>query len=416
MLRSSFKTFFAGFFSRGGHLIFSSSLCGKVIGFLVSLIVVRLLTIEDYGLLTLYKNIFVILTPIVGLGLNHAILYYGAVEGDQKELFVKCVITSFLTLPITYLISFYIIALVQGSPSNTHLLNVAFGYCFLFFIVNCYGNYKRSCGENKAYALLSIAFPILSLLLIPVVLVFEPTVNGYYWGQIYAGAITIVLSIKLFENKKTLTLDISLSNVIAQKKHIQYGVYVSLGALASQLILVSDVFMLGIMDIALEEIAVYGVCSLIFTNLLFIPGVIMTSDFVHLAKLSKSETISYYKGYLLSVTPILVFSILAIAFFSEEMLTFLFGYDSQSGSVSLKVLTIALASSYLLRVPIGNILNAKGYATVNVIVSIVFGIGNLALNYYLIPKLGIVGASISTSAVILFSSLVSFFVLMRKLK
>ncbi len=77
---------------------------------------------------------------------------------------------------------------------------------------------------------------------------------------------------------------------------------------------------------------------------------------------------------------------------------------------------INVASTFLFRVPLGNMLAAVGKAKWNSYSALIMLLINLILNYILIPKYGIAGAAYATVISISLSSIVSMILFIKYLK
>ena len=115
----------SGFTASSGWYLFLSSMVAKGLNFLSVLVVVRLLSSEDYGRFSYAQSIVAFLIPLAGLGVQHALTRFGALQGNQlikKRLFQQnlrsgtlfslgvvlmvCLLAELLTykLPTAYLI------------------------------------------------------------------------------------------------------------------------------------------------------------------------------------------------------------------------------------------------------------------------------------------------------------------------
>ena len=191
--------------------------------------------------------------------------------------------------------------------------------------------------------------------------------------------------------------------------YVKYGLLVGFGSLASQLALTTDTLMVGNLISDPQELAFYRVAALIAFNLLFIPKVIITTDFVVLAenRLDAAYLKRYIFDYLKSVGVISTISILGSVAISEYLLAFAFGEPYRASAASYNYLAIGVIGAFLLRVPVSNILNAVGRAQWNIYSSIGLVVVNIPLTYWLVRLYGIEGAAISTSLVWWLSGLVS---------
>jgi O-antigen/teichoic acid export membrane protein len=413
------KTFLAGLISRKAQWILSSSLLSKFSGLFLSLIVVRYLSVDDFGLVTLYKTIFLLLVPLIGLGLNHSLLRYGAVastNSDKLHLFINAMVFGG---GISIFIGVVIFTFLPYLP-NLYFDSTIFISAYLFyqalFILNCVFSFYRVKGNNSGYSIASSIFSINTLVIASLFIYSFQSPSAFFFGQ-FASIIVFLSALIYIHRIKIKELAIGLSSALTlPKKHLQYGISVALGGLASQLMLASDNLMLSILGESLSDIGLYGVCSLIFVNLLFIPSVILVTDFVYLSKLSNKKIRKYLTDYWRFILWPLSAICIVFFFWGDIVLATLFGEVYVKAFQTLQILSIGIFMGVMLRVPIGNLLNARGYASFNVLLAISFSIANIVLNYFLIPLYGINGAAIATVLTISVSSLTSLFYLYYKIK
>ena len=87
----------------------------------------------------------------------------------------------------------------------------------------------------------------------------------------------------------------------------------------------------------------------------------------------------------------------AIYFGSDFIINILFGNEYAQSVLLLRVLLIGTISVFLLRNPLGFILNAVGQAKINVKVSYIMLVINLLMSLSLTYKFGLIGAAYATS-------------------
>ena len=154
-------------------------------------------------------------------------------------------------------------------------------------------------------------------------------------------------------------------------------------------------------------VAQYKVANILPFSFLFLPIVVMTSDFVMLAKKSRADKgylRSYYLNYLKIFFVISVAMLLLFFFFSNELYT-LFGKQYNDSNNLMFIFSVGVTGALLFRVPLGNIISAIGWPKVNLVVSIVTLIVNVFLSYYLLNLYGIEGVAYATAFLMWFSGL-----------
>jgi len=196
------------------------------------------------------------------------------------------------------------------------------------------------------------------------------------------------------------------------REMLTYGLWVGLGGIASQGALMLDTIMVGIYngDVAA---GLYRNASLLPLSLMFLPGIYMTSEFVHVrANADSSEFISkFYKDYLMVFAPLAITILAVLITLPEAIITTLFGAKYVEAAPVLSLLGLTIIPTFLIRIPVGNILNAVGRANNNVVSAFIVLILNATLNYLLIPEFGLFGAAYASLGSIIVGSVISLYYL-----
>ncbi|MFO7841077.1 MAG: polysaccharide biosynthesis C-terminal domain-containing protein, partial [Fidelibacterota bacterium] len=235
--------------------------------------------------------------------------------------------------------------------------------------------------------------------------------KGYALGFVSAPALTavVILSVLRYKRKASFGIfRIARDLPVKMSDYAKYGVYAGLGNIASQMAWQLDTIMIGAILAQSAEVAVYKAATLIPFSLIFIPSVFMQTDFVYIAERYKNKNylLNYYKKYLL-VFVLIVIAILAIWYAAGGLIVRIFGPEYIEARPLINVLMINVASTFLFRVPLGNILAAVGRAKWNSWSATVLLVVNFFLNYMLIPKFGVFGAAYATVTSISLSSLIN---------
>ncbi len=411
------KEYFNGLVNRKVGWVFLSSLITKVSAAALSVIVLRFLTVEEFGVLTLYKNVFIFFAPMIGVGLSISFLRLAPkIESNQqKQLFLlSSMIVGTIFSTLTFFL-FYLIArnILDGNFDQT-IFFTAFVLAVLFFNYDLLINYFRVNHRNDAFSKLNIVLTIIVFAIVIPTVYFERTAHSFFKGQIVA--LIIIILFFLFAYWRTLVTVLKVFKLRNFIINIRYGIYVSIGACISQLMLSADNLMLAHLGTSMASLGVYGACSLIFTSLLFLPAILMVTDFVHISGLQRNSLISYLIGYWKMCSIIIICLLVPLGIFSSFFLENIFGKEYRSGSLSLSILMIGAIFSFLFRIPAGNILNALGYAKFNLLISIPALVLFILISLYTIPQYGIAGAAFSTTFTISLTSLVSFYFMFKVVK
>jgi len=404
--------FIQSFIKRKGHLIFGSQALTKIIGFLLSVFVIRYISKTEFGYITYAKTIMFFILPFIGLGLNQSLLRYGSITGNQfeKKIYFDYSLKWGTVFSLLIVLSIGITAplIISNIPGALmYLLIISFS-TFTLALFNSFSSYLRITNLNKGYSYVNIFYSLVNFF---TALIFTYFFKGI--GFVLATVLTPLLVFiwvygrRFFKNFKQY-FQIKL-NFKKYKSFINYGLLIGIGSMASQISLMTDNILIGNIIKDPNQLAVYRTGSLIPFNLFFLPLVFMTTDFVKIASESVNKAFlkSYYFNYIKLFGIISVLLIGGIYIFSKEVVNILFSQKYIDSVIILRILLIGLVGSFMLRIPLGNILNAVGKAKWNTYNAYFMLIFNLIITYFLVVKHGIIGAAIATSIMLWVSGLIS---------
>ncbi|MCF7832595.1 MAG: polysaccharide biosynthesis C-terminal domain-containing protein [Candidatus Marinimicrobia bacterium] len=410
------------FHKRGGFHIFISTIFLRVIQFILGVLIIRLLTKEDYGNLSYAITITQLIVPFSGAGLFLSLLHFAPIQNDLND---KVNLLNF-TIKRGFLYSLIVSGLIIGlaqlvamrMPGSVIYLRLFSIYIISYFLFQTAVSFLRVLKRNKAYAAALLLNSIL-ILILSLLGVFLSNGVGYTIGFSLAPAVTAIvvfvaikkkekIDFKVYDKIKELPVKIS--------DYTQYGIFAGLGNIASQMAWQLDTVMIGVLLAQSTMVATYKVAALIPFSLIFIPSVFMQTDFVYIAEKyeNKKYLINYYKKYLF-IFSVIVITILTVWYIFSGSIIGLFGSEYIDALPIINILMINVASTFLFRVPLGNILAAVGKAKWNSWSAIILLLINFILNYFLIPKYGITGAAYATVISISLSSAVSMVLFIKYL-
>lgn len=406
----SFLQFIQSFRERKGGYILFASLFTKIVSFLVSIVVIRLLAKEEYGFITYAFTVIAFILPFMGAGVHQGLLRFGSLcnaQSEKKYFFQLCLKRGLLYSSILALILIVLIPIITKNVTNSafylYLLVFQLFGLLLFVMV---GIYARLLHLNKLYAKMEI---ISSLCL----LVFNTSLCFLFGGPGYiVSVVSVPFIIGLFFFFK-LRLHLPARSPINlqfnTKEILSYGIYMSLGSVFAQLLYAVDILIIGNLLENAKLISQYKVASLIPFNLLIIPVAILTTDFVKLSRASEHDKPylkSYYLNYLKIFFWISLGLLLFFYFFSETILL-IFGREYQQEPQLMVIFAIGIVGGLLFRVPLGNLLSAIGWPRISAIFSVIILILNVIGSYFMVQRYGITGAAIVTSSLMWLSGLLS---------
>lgn len=81
----SLKDFLRSFFNNKGHYVFLSFLIAKVCGFAGSLLIIRLLPENEFGILSIVLSVLAIFLPFTGFGSGQSLMRFGSISSDETQ-------------------------------------------------------------------------------------------------------------------------------------------------------------------------------------------------------------------------------------------------------------------------------------------------------------------------------------------
>ncbi len=403
------KEFIEGFFKRDGAYIFLASIFARILSFLASWIALKLLSNFGLGLVIYALNIILMIIPISGLGASQGLLRYGALynsEKDKNNLFAYVLKKgSFYSLIMIVLIVILSPVLTfEMTASRPYLLMISFQILTMFLLESLKTQF-RVLHQNKTFAYVDITYSILLLLTVFLGSWFFKE-NGYVLALVLTPLITFLLFIRkiTFNIKKIIPFNFSI------KTFWKYSFYTGLSNVATQLLIILDIILIGQILNDPEKVTLYKYLSLIPFSLLFLPRALLITDFVNLTqKHRKKEYINTYIKNYTSFFSIISVIIIILSFIFKNYILHFFGEEFINYGSTFIVLIIGISAVLSLRGLFGNLLSVIGKAYINYWISIIAILINLIANFILIPRFGILGAAITSAIIMWVTSILSVF-------
>lgn len=395
------KEFLSRFFSNKGHHVFFSFLIAKICGFLGSLVIIRLLPENEYGILSIVMSVCAIFLPFSGFGSNQILLRYGAIsEKENKQnlssyLFFKGIFNEIILIVIFVGISLF----YAPKYENIIIIFLFFGIRLMgFYLSNHIQTYYRISGKNDIFAKVSNAINIGGFILLLVL-----TYLFKFYG--YLLAIALIPYLSLFWLKKEM---FSAKRIVYDnKKEIwRFGIFTAATSVISETLFSLDVMLLGFL-MNENAVANYKVAILLPSNITVLAISFMQSDYPLLSKNYQNKNFlkSYIKNYYKIFIPICILILGFFYFFKDLLLKVFFGTNYSDNSNLMMILLLGFTFGMLSRNLFGNLLPAIGKIEVNTWVSILSLIILCVTAYFLVNTFGILGMGISLSLVLIWEGL-----------
>lgn len=401
--------------------IFGSSVINKIISFLSSVILVRVLTKSEYGYFTYSWNIYCILILLNGMSLDSGVLQLCSERSEDKAYCSaianygakKGIIVNILLCLLILLIALFSPLKFENSKNLLILLCLLPLIQFLFNMISAY---LRANKRNQDFAKITTLNTVI-LFLCSVLLSFLFREKGLVLSYYIAYGFTVFfaykfLSIHLFQVEKDSN-KFDRDPIILTKKEKKNLFSISFVTMCnnglSQLMYLIDVFVLGIVASNELTLASYKVATTIPSALTFIPLSLITYLYPYFAEKRNDGRwcIEKYKKILLGFGGfnLLLSSLLLI--FAPTIISVFFGSQYADSVLIFRILSINYFISGTFRILSGNLLVTQRKIKFNFFVALVSGVVNVLADFFFIQWWGSVGAAIATVLVVLVSSIMS---------
>lgn len=396
------------FIGNKGVWVGAAMLLSKISNFLITIQTAHLLTEKELGGVLYNLNYLSFFIPLVGLGSYQGSLRYGSLEKDEvvrKQLYNYSFYWGFIfQLVLTVLMCLLSLAILKEAGKIEILLLLSVRFFGLFLMEQAKAEYRAS-GDNRSFAKIDLLFSMVSVILTAVLTCFFK-VQGYIWALMCAPY--CVLLIHKFKLRKG-------SIKIPYGEFWNYNFFTAFTLQIWQWIFIIDVFMVGYF-FSKESVAYYKISSMIPFNVLFIPQVIMQTEYVNFCvnQNDKNYFIDFLKNYFKWMFLVSICLLGVSYFFSEEIMA-LFGINYRNPEI-FKILIWASVSSLFFRIPFGNLLAARGLSKYNLITAVVSLVLLVVLGNIMKESFGLKGIAYASIISISLSGLLSCILFFRSFK
>lgn len=397
---------------KGAFAVMGGSFFMKIAGFLGSIVLVRVVSKESYGILSHIENIYNYAYTFAGLGLNYAVFRYVVLANGIAE---KRSITRFALargMAINIVIIFVVALLVAVLPQSEAFQGTSVLLPVMLLALPLQYSFEtgqftlRALFKNNEYA----RNAVLATALIWASKVIGAKLFGVAgavvaWPIAYVVAATYVLK---YVMGSVLHCEDSPSVDLAQQREmhvysIQYMITNGLWALFLQ----NDLLLIGLFTDDATLVADYKVAYAIPAALAILSssiGIFVAPYFVKQEN-NHAWVWSNYKKVLAGTGASILFASIFVAILSKPVVGLLFG-EQYAGIIPLMLLLLVVAIiNNGLRYPTANLFASMGVIKINMITALIGMVLQIALDAVLIPKFGVYGAAYTSIAVYSFMAL-----------
>ena len=399
------KFYFKTLYEKGLFHILSGSFLTKIVGFLGSVFLVRVLNKQEYGILGYLENMYNYVFVIAGLGLSNAIVRFVILGKDIHEKF-----------------SFFRYSVVVGFIWNIILIVLA-GIMFLFYPhPEAYKKYvwllflllsvipfqyltdntlsnEQAMFANQRYATLAV--------FLSATVIISKIITGYFGGiraVIFAQVIAYLsLGISfIYVTKKQYysNAEARRLSLVERRQVLNFSIQYMITNSLWSFFMLNDTFLLGRFctpDIIADYRVAYtipGSVSIISSSF----GIYIAPHFVKHENDTRWIQENFKRIY--SIIALLVGGLcILIALMSKPIISFLYGTEYSNVVGVMRILLLATFFNCGLRFTTANIFAAMGKVKYNMAVSGLGIIVQLAINLQVIPHYGAAGAAITSCIV-----------------
>lgn len=389
-----------GFFS-----IFLATVFSKVITLFGGVILVRILSKEDYGIYAYIHNCYSMLFLLNDFGISSAALQFMTENLENKnkqsaflKYSLKCSLISAVAVGILILFSplFYPYTMEEAKNITPMLFLVP----LITIISGMMSIILRANFENKKYSKLQI-FSTATTYIVLIILSLIFGLRGAIFSQYIYGIIILVYSSYLTYKylKKIKYVKTDELEKEQKKSFFKYAFASQLNNTIGGLMLIIDTFLIGTILAKPEIIASYNVGSKLPHALTFLPSCIAVYIVPHFIKHNKDIRWLKKNFHSLLKYSIIGFGIicLTLMIFSKLIFMILFGEQYYDAIPIYIILMIGLFFTSALKSPCGNILNSLRKIRINIITNSICVVVNFISNIFFIKMLGAIGAAITTT-------------------
>lgn len=392
--------------------IFGSSVINQIIGFMSSIILVRVISKSQFGLYSYTYNIFSFFLLLSGLGLPAALLQICSEEYKNKEYSASifkygskyAIYANIFLSMLIFLFSKTVKLNLEGANSLLGLMSLIPMFIIIIELMQANLRINR---DNIRYSYITSLNTILVFIFSITGAISYGTI-GLIAFRYLAYTTTIVIGINILKLRfKT----IFKKNFIDKVKQIDIFKisFISMANNATgHLIYIVDIFIVGWMLPNESIIAAYKVATILPNALIFIPSSLMMYLYPYFAENNKNKTWVREKYYMIIKYFGLFNLILSIVviLFAPIIITVIFGDQYYDSILPFRILIAGYFFSSTFRKVIGNLLVTQRKLKFNFLLGVLEGLLNIIANIILVSKYGAVGAAISSLMVVIISSFI----------
>ncbi len=415
--------------AKGGIIAFGGNIIGKVFGFVLNIMLGRVLGPGGFGLYALGMSVMGIAQSVSSLGLSRGVVRFCATDrGEGEKAGVKGTILAALGISAISSIVVSTILFVFAGVIAQRLFNeseltlvikilaIAIPFYVLMGITTSFAiAFRRIAYQQQVQNLFR---PLINLILVSAAFLLGFRLSGAVYGVLASGALSACLGFYLLWKLFPEILS-AIKPTYKTRRLLHFSLQVLLSGFSYLLLNYTDRLMLGYFGKA-RDVGVYAAAG----NMAMLLTIILTA----LLPIASPITADLYnKGNLKAMSSMfrtvtrwafaMTLPIFLIFFFSSKGIMSVYGPEFASGAVVLMILSVG----QLVNVgtgPVGMLFEMTGKQRITLFLGLILVILNFLLNLWLIPLFGATGAALATtiSVTAIFTILLSLVYRMYKIR
>lgn len=403
---------------KGAGFMYLGVILSKLLSYLYRIIIARIGT-SEYGLLSLGIAVIsmVIYIPLLGMdeGIIRYVSYYIGIKNEQR---IKGIITSALKisgiLSFVFLFFFLIISKfiannILNNPSLEIIIKIL-SFSIPFYVISALYHGIIKAYKKIEYSILikNIFENLIKVLITYILIILGYGIIGAAIGYTLSIVFSLLLAFVFVETKLIHIVNSKISSITDTKRLLYFSLPLMFHIIIEQIMGWTDTIMIGFFR-NISEVGIYN-AALPIAHIMTIGSTGMMALFIPImtdlyAKREKQEFAIIYSNATRWIYYICSYIFIIFIIYGKEILKILFGNDYITGYSSF----IILAGGYFVYAIFGasggilKVIERTKFIMYNTLISTIL---NVILNYFLIPKYGMVGGAIaSTISIIIWSTL-----------
>lgn len=368
----------------------------KILAFIYFVLIARFLEVDEVGKYTFALSFTTIFAVFIDLGLSSVLTRETARDKRLAKNYLSSIFSLKIILSALVYLAVVIVVNLMNYPTLTKQLVYISGIVMFIdsFTLSVYAIFRGL--QRLKYEALGIILNQVIIVVFGITILYlsgsvRLLISVFLLGSIFNLIYSATLLYKKANVKFTLSFDKKLLQYLF-KLSAPFAVMGIFTRIYSNIdaVLISKL-------IGDKFLGFYSVAYKIPFALQFIPSAFAASLYPAMSKFFVKSKSSLQKTFEKAMFFLMIFSVpIAMGIFSlsDQIITKFYGSEYESSIIVLQVLILGLVFIFL-NFPIGSLMNACNYQTINTILLGVTMIINIIANLILLPRYGIVGAAIA---------------------